>query len=119
VIVALRGRTDFQLLREQGVRVRSGALWCTVLVDPQMNVTAVGYAIGRKCGPAVVRNRLRRRLRACLGARGDRLPTGLVLVGVRPDAGTELAACRAPVFDTAVEQLVTKIEHTFVHGGRN
>jgi ribonuclease P protein component len=49
---------------------------------------AVAFAIGRRVGPAVVRNRLRRRIRHELGtlARADRLPAGCYLVGLQPEA---------------------------------
>jgi ribonuclease P protein component len=51
----------------------------------------VAYAIGRACGPAVTRNRLRRRLRTIVREFDQRhpLPNGLLLVGARP-AATEL-----------------------------
>jgi RNase P protein component len=44
----------------------------------------VAYALGRAIGPAVVRNRLRRQLRAMLD--GSSLPPGLYLIGARPSA---------------------------------
>jgi ribonuclease P protein component len=49
---------------------------------------AVAFAIGRRVGPAVVRNRLRRRIRHELGtlARAGRMPTGCYLVGLQPEA---------------------------------
>jgi len=43
----------------------------------------VAFAIGRAIGPSVVRNRVRRRLRAALSATA--LPPGFYLVGARPD----------------------------------
>ena len=48
----------------------------------------VAFAISRKVGPAVVRNRLRRRLRDELAglARADRLPAGAYLVSLAPAA---------------------------------
>ena len=44
----------------------------------------VAYALGRAIGPAVVRNRLRRRLRALLD--DTSLPPGLYLIGAQPIA---------------------------------
>jgi len=44
----------------------------------------VAYALGRAIGPAVVRNRLRRQLRALLA--GAALPPGLYLIGAQPAA---------------------------------
>lgn len=50
----------------------------------------VAFGISRKVGPAVVRNRLRRRLRDELDglARAQRLPTGAYLVALGPAAAT-------------------------------
>jgi len=46
----------------------------------------VGYAVGRKVGPAVVRNGVRRRLRAMVAARASTLAAGSYLVIVAPGA---------------------------------
>ena len=48
----------------------------------------VGYAIGRQCGTAVVRNRLRRRARAVVRDQASRLPQGSYLVRVGPGAAS-------------------------------
>lgn len=48
----------------------------------------VGFAIGRNVGGAVVRNRLRRRLREVVSAsaRAGSLPPGSYLISARPEA---------------------------------
>lgn len=46
----------------------------------------VAYAIGRKVGGAVVRNRLRRRLRAVVAQLGPELRPGAYLVGATAEA---------------------------------
>ena len=55
----------------------------------------LAFAIGRRCGGAVVRNRLRRRLRATFAALAD-VPGGTYLVSAGPEAvevpSPELAA---------------------------
>jgi ribonuclease P protein component len=48
----------------------------------------VGYAIGRRCGTAVIRNRLRRRAREVVRAEAPRLPRGSFLVRVGPGAAS-------------------------------
>jgi ribonuclease P protein component len=61
----------------------------TVVHVPGGNDVRVAYAIGRKVGPAVVRNRLRRRLRAAvrdIDVASGGLATGAYLVTVRPEA---------------------------------
>jgi ribonuclease P protein component len=48
----------------------------------------IAFAIGRRVGPAVVRNRLRRRLRDEVAtlARAGRVPAGAYLIGLTPGA---------------------------------
>ena len=47
----------------------------------------VAYAVGKRVGPAVVRNRVRRRLRAATRAHRDELqPGGAYLIGAAPAA---------------------------------
>lgn len=48
----------------------------------------MAYAIGRAYGPAVARNRLRRRLREIVREldRSTPLPPGLLLIGAKPSA---------------------------------
>lgn len=61
----------------------------TVVHLPGTGEVRVAYAIGRKVGPAVVRNRLRRRLRAAvrdLDQSTGGLATGTYLVSLRPVA---------------------------------
>ena len=61
-LLVVRGRDSFAALSRQGRRVREGPL--TVIHRSADTTPRVAFAIGRKVGPAVVRNRLRRRLRA-------------------------------------------------------
>ena len=61
----------------------------TVVHLPGTGEVRVAFAIGRKVGPAVVRNRLRRRLRAAardLDRSTGGLPTGAYLIMLRPEA---------------------------------
>jgi ribonuclease P protein component len=46
----------------------------------------VGYAIGKKCGNAVVRNSLRRRMREVVRSEAAALPRGIYLLRVEPAA---------------------------------
>jgi ribonuclease P protein component len=63
----------------------------TVVHVPRTGEVRVAYAIGRQVGTAVVRNRLRRRLRAAvreLDRSTGGLPTGDYLVALRPEAAS-------------------------------
>jgi ribonuclease P protein component len=83
LIWRVRDRRSFRRLSADGRRIRAGDLWCTFVADPTLTPPRVAFALGRALGPAVVRNRLRRRLRALLSAAPP--PPGLYLVGARPD----------------------------------
>jgi ribonuclease P protein component len=58
-------------------------LWCTYLLEPDATPARVAFALSRAIGPAVARNRVRRRLRALLAA--SSLPPGLYLIGAQAD----------------------------------
>lgn len=80
-------RATFEALRRDGRRAGRGPM--TVVYLPGTGEVRVAYAIGRKVGPAVVRNRLRRRLRAAvrdLDRSTGGLATGAYLVSLRPAA---------------------------------
>lgn len=68
----------------------------------------VAYAIGRRVGKAVVRNRVRRRLRAAVGALGELAP-GAYLVAAGPEAAGQ-----------SYEELREEVAQamTYVSGGR-
>jgi ribonuclease P protein component len=58
----------------------------------------VGYAVGKQCGSAVVRNRLRRRAREVIRGEAHRLPRGTYLLRFSPDsAAAKPEAFRAHV----------------------
>ena len=85
MVAAVRTRTDFAALSRSRSRSRSGSVWVVRADAPDL---AVAYAIGKAVGGAVVRNRLRRRLRALIAEaeRAGDLPPGHYLVGADPSA---------------------------------
>ena len=92
MVAAVRTRTDFAALSRSRSRSRSGSLWVVRADAPDVRVA---YAIGKAVGGAVVRNRLRRRLRALVAEAertGDLAP-GHYLVGA------DAAAVGAPFPD--------------------
>jgi ribonuclease P protein component len=95
VVAPVRARDDFDALSRSRARRRSGPLW--VVRADGADDARVAYAVPRKVGTAVVRNRVRRRLRAMMADldRAGRLDAGLYLVGVRPEAADlDVAALR-------------------------
>jgi ribonuclease P protein component len=84
-------------LRRSGTRVRSGVVTVTHLPTPLTGDAPprVAYAIGRRVGGAVERNRVRRRLRAAwraLATDPGTVPAGAYLVSVHPRAVTSTFA---------------------------
>ncbi|MDE0412064.1 MAG: ribonuclease P protein component [Gammaproteobacteria bacterium] len=87
----VRGRSAFARLRADGVRVGHGLLWVRFSPDPFVGAACVAYALPRQVGSAVIRNTIRRRLRAIVGALDQEssggLPAGLYLIGAKRGAG--------------------------------
>ncbi len=84
-------RRTFQELRRRGRRARRGPLTVTWLAtDEAPQPTRAGFTIGKATGGAVVRNRVRRRLRAALRELqvSDRLRPGTYLLGGGPELAT-------------------------------
>lgn len=102
LIDSIRDRDVFVRLGRDGARFRLGALWCSFLPQPDKQAASVAFAIGRSVGPAVVRNRLRRRLRSIV--RELELTPGWWLIGARPGV-VELtyAEIRESMTDLAVK----------------
>ncbi len=86
LIHRIRDRAGFELLRRRGRRFSSGPLWCIAVVDADVTHPHVAFALGRAFGSAVVRNRMRRRLRALLDAQPGLFGPGWYLFGARPEA---------------------------------
>lgn len=87
VVGRLRGRASFRALgRPHGRATRDGVTvaYCRPEAGQDVPHPLVAYAIGRRHGGAVVRNRLRRRLRAAVYGTGPRLAAGSYLVRAEP-----------------------------------
>jgi ribonuclease P protein component len=88
-------------LQRSRLRASSGPVRATfVPADPGAEgvYPQVGYAIGRQCGNAVLRNSLRRRMRETARQAAADLPRGTYLLRVSPAAaGTDPAQFRAQV----------------------
>ena len=82
----LRGRRAFAAVRGRRQVAGSGPLRVHAAVN-RLPLARVGFVIPRGVGGAVVRNRIRRRLRAALAIRLEALAGTDLVVVVRPGAG--------------------------------
>jgi ribonuclease P protein component len=82
----VRDRATFLALHSSRRRVRRGSITVTFAPGAPTDPTQVAYAIGRKVGGAVVRNRLRRRLRAIVAELESALAPGAYLLGATAEA---------------------------------
>jgi ribonuclease P protein component len=79
----VRGRRAFAELRRSKRRVRSGPVRVQFLPSQKTDRTRrVAFAVPRKVGTAVERNRCRRRLRAVVVEVTASIPAGTYLVGI-------------------------------------
>jgi ribonuclease P protein component len=78
----------FAVLRRRGRRASSGPLALRWVPLPGGDPPRVAYAVGKAVGSAVVRNKLRRRLRWSLESVEGGLPPGAYLIRVSPSAVT-------------------------------
>ncbi len=90
LILPIRDRHTFVALRTAGTRVRRGPLSVVFLDDRPDGPPRVAYAITKRVGSAVVRNRLRRRLRAICAdlarSQPGTVPAGALLISAGPEA---------------------------------
>jgi ribonuclease P protein component len=88
LIWRIRDRATFEALAA-GQRRRRGPISMTFLPGDPSHPPRVAYAVGKRVGPAVVRNRVRRRLRAATWAhRAELRPGCAYLFGAAPPAAS-------------------------------
>jgi ribonuclease P protein component len=81
----LRRSADFRRVRELASRGIAHPLLVMYIAPNDLDLTRVGITVSRRVGNAVVRNRVRRRLREALRARYERLPAPRdIVVVARP-----------------------------------
>lgn len=88
LIWSIRDRATFQALRRSRARVRRGPVTVTWVPGDPTEPPRVAYAVGRSAGGAVVRNRIRRRLRSVSREAGPLLRPGAYLVGAHAGASS-------------------------------
>ena len=84
----IRSRHTHEALRRSSSRGRSGPLTVLFLEQKSWSDVEVSYAISRRVGTAVVRNRLRRRLKAIMTELAPSLVAGAYVVRTGPGSST-------------------------------
>ncbi|WP_433330987.1 ribonuclease P protein component [Spirillospora sp. CA-294931] len=104
----MRRRDEFTLAVRRGRRAGRPTLVAHLLrQDGQSAPPLVGFIVARTVGNAVVRNRVRRRLRHLTRAYLDRLPEGsLLVVRANPAAGTARHDELAADLESALDRLL-------------
>jgi ribonuclease P protein component len=109
--VRLRRRAEFLKVQETGQKFPSEAFLALVLPNGRPDgETRLGVTVSTKVGNAVVRNRIRRRLRELFRRRQARLPRGLDLVFI---ARTGAATAAPPALETAFERLASGLTRRY------
>jgi ribonuclease P protein component len=107
----MRRRRDFTLAVRRGSRAGRALLTGHLLAGPGGADAPVmaGFVVGRPVGTAVVRNRVRRRLRALVREYLPVLPGGsLLVVRAHPQAATARQADLAAELDLVISTLVRR-----------
>jgi ribonuclease P protein component len=110
----LRRSADFTATMRASRAVRAGGMVVLHAAPPDPAAagagTRVGFVVPRTVGPAVTRNRVRRRLRHLLRDRLDRVPAGTrLVVRVLPPAAGATSAQLAAVLDRALDRLPERV----------
>ncbi len=75
----LKSPQDFSVVYNQG-KPHFGRYVVISVLPSNRSVTRVGFAVGKKVGNAVARNKVKRRLRAVVRSQSSQIPPGLDLI---------------------------------------
>jgi ribonuclease P protein component len=106
----IRRREDFSAAVRGGSRAGRSLLTGHLLVQEGAGGPArAGFIVSRAVGGAVVRNKVRRRLRELVRGRMESLPAGsLLVVRANPRAATARQSDLAAELDLVIEQLLRR-----------
>lgn len=106
----LRRHADFVDNAQRGVTARGGLLSVRLANSADATQPArVGFTVGRRIGPAVLRNRVRRQLRHLVRPALARLPRGATLVvRARPAAAQAPPRLLARELDELINRLLAR-----------
>ena len=106
----MRRREDFSTAVRGGSRAGRPLLTGHLLVRPGSQEPArTGFVVSRAVGGAVVRNKVRRRLRALMGGHMESLPQGsLLVVRANPRAATARQSDLAAELDLVINTLLRR-----------
>ena len=76
----LRHRRDFDAVYRSGRSYAQGPLVLRTRANPDVAAPRFGFAVGKRLGGAVVRNRIKRRLREAVKASGARGSVDVVVI---------------------------------------
>jgi ribonuclease P protein component len=99
----VRDRASFEALRRSARRARRGAVTVSFAEVGAEGRPRVAFAIGKRAGGAVERNRLRRRLRAVAAGLGNDLEPGVYLLS----AGRTATGLTYPELKSQVTEAMT------------
>lgn len=106
----LLSRREFLVVQDTGHKVPADCVLALVKPSSPGSDTRVGLTVSTKVGNAVVRNRVRRRLRQLFRTRRRELPKGLDMVLI---ARNSAATAEWPVFVRAFDRIVTELNRRF------
>ena len=105
----IRRRDDFSAAIRGGSRTGRTLLTGHLLIEPGTAPPRVGFVVSRAVGGAVVRNKVRRRLRELVRSRLNSLPAGsLLVVRANPRAATARQSELAAELDLVIDTLLRR-----------
>lgn len=113
----MRRRDDFRVAVRTGVRAAGPTLVVHLAPGRGEGPVRIGLVVSRSVGAAVVRNTVRRRLRALLHQRLDRVPAGArVVVRALPEAAGASSRRLGEDLDAAMRRAVRRAGHEATAG---